>query len=63
MHLINIDSLKFSNFNDDQVPVYAILSHTWGEEGVVFNDMNPDKSLNYETGRIFVGEMKIQPLI
>jgi hypothetical protein len=27
------------NFHDDKVPPYAILSHTWGDEEVLFQDL------------------------
>ncbi|ORY18148.1 heterokaryon incompatibility protein-domain-containing protein, partial [Clohesyomyces aquaticus] len=31
MRLIDVDSLELKLFNDDELPEYAILSHTWGD--------------------------------
>jgi hypothetical protein len=39
MRLINIVTLKLEEFFDDEIPKYAILSHTWGEEEVTFQDI------------------------
>lgn len=41
MRLLNTTSLKFKEFFEDQIPPYAILSHTWGssDEEVSFHDM------------------------
>jgi hypothetical protein len=39
MRLLNATSLKFEVFSDDQLPPYAILSHTWGDEEVSYQDM------------------------
>ena len=36
MYLINTRSLKLSEFQGENVPDYAILSHTWGEGEVSF---------------------------
>ena len=33
-------------FNDGDIPPYAILSHTWGEEEVTFHDMNNGRGSN-----------------
>jgi len=40
MRLIHATSLKFQEFNESDLPEYAILSHTWetGEE-ISFQDM------------------------
>lgn len=35
MRLLNSRSLKLEQFQDDVVPPYAILSHTWGRDGEV----------------------------
>lgn len=32
MRLINVDKLRPQEFLDDQIPAYAILSHTWGSD-------------------------------
>ena len=34
--------------SDDDVPAYAILSHTWGREEVTFQDMQGPKARNKE---------------
>lgn len=40
MRLLRTDgTLKFAWVNEEKGPKYAILSHTWGEEEVVFSDM------------------------
>ncbi|KAH6723654.1 hypothetical protein BKA61DRAFT_436326, partial [Leptodontidium sp. MPI-SDFR-AT-0119] len=40
MRLLRTDgTLKFAWVNEEKGPKYAILSHTWGEEAVVFSDM------------------------
>ena len=40
MRLLNAHTLHFESFfSDDQTPSYAILSHTWGDEEVSYQDM------------------------
>jgi hypothetical protein len=39
MWLINAISKELREFQGDEVPPYAILSHTWGEEEITFPDM------------------------
>jgi len=39
MRLINVESLQLVEFSEREPPLYAILSHTWGEEEVTFNDI------------------------
>lgn len=41
MRLLNTKSLKFREFFEDEIPPYAILSHTWGsvDDEVSFRDM------------------------
>ncbi|KAL2759798.1 hypothetical protein ACRALDRAFT_2077213, partial [Sodiomyces alcalophilus JCM 7366] len=45
MHLINVSTVQLDWFLDvDQAPPYAILSHTWGEGEVTFQDFtSPDR--------------------
>ena len=46
MRLLNAHTLELREFIGDQIPPYAILSHTWGEEGVevTFHDIQqPDR--------------------
>ncbi|KAK5635197.1 hypothetical protein RRF57_010909 [Xylaria bambusicola] len=44
MRLINSQTIKFHEFeqSSSEVPPYAILSHTWGDEEVTFRDMNSE---------------------
>lgn len=39
MRLINTKTLKLEEFNGTDIPPYAILSHTWGEGEVSFQDI------------------------
>jgi hypothetical protein len=39
MRLLNSTKLKLHEFIGSQIPPYAILSHTWGEEEVSFQDL------------------------
>jgi hypothetical protein len=39
MRLLNTSTIQFEEFPGDDIPHYAILSHTWGEEEVSFQDM------------------------
>ena len=38
MWLIRVDSLELEEFVGDKIPRYAILSHTWGDEEVSFQE-------------------------
>lgn len=44
MRLINVHTRKLESFYDE-LPMYAILSHTWGEDEVIFADMQNPSSL------------------
>lgn len=39
MRLLNSTTLELEDFNVDDIPAYAILSHTWAEDEVSFADM------------------------
>ncbi|KAK1594643.1 heterokaryon incompatibility protein, partial [Colletotrichum navitas] len=39
MRLLNTATLQLSEFYDGQVPRYAILSHTWADDEVLFDDI------------------------
>ncbi len=39
MRLLNTGKLEIKQFGDNEVQSYAILSHTWGNEEVTFQDM------------------------
>ena len=38
MKLINIDTLGFEEFFDDNIPRYAILSHRWSNDEITLKD-------------------------
>lgn len=41
MRLLNVKTMKMEQFFDEEeFPKYAILSHTWGDEEILFSDMN-----------------------
>jgi hypothetical protein len=44
MRLLNVDSMVIHDFNESELPPYAILSHTWGKEEVGFQDMVEGKA-------------------
>jgi hypothetical protein len=39
MRLLHSETLEFKEFNSDNVPPYAILSHTWGVDEVNYQEM------------------------
>jgi hypothetical protein len=39
MRLLNAATLDFKFFNDDELPPYSILSHTWGSEEVCYQEL------------------------
>ena len=39
MKLINVETLLLEDFIGSNVPPYAILSHTWGDDEVTLQDM------------------------
>lgn len=39
MRLLNCETLELEEFDENDVPEYVILSHTWGSEEVTFEDM------------------------
>ncbi|KAI1337968.1 heterokaryon incompatibility protein-domain-containing protein [Xylariaceae sp. FL0016] len=40
MRLMNVNTRRLEEFLDDKIPSYAILSHTWGEDEVTFQDLD-----------------------
>ncbi|KAI1337202.1 heterokaryon incompatibility protein-domain-containing protein [Xylariaceae sp. FL0016] len=44
MRLINVESHELHEFFGSDIPAYAILSHTWGDEEVTFQDMQTNKA-------------------
>ncbi|KAF2184942.1 HET-domain-containing protein [Zopfia rhizophila CBS 207.26] len=39
MRLLNVNTLELKLFAGNQIPAYAILSHTWDEEEITFEDI------------------------
>lgn len=39
MRLLNVNTAQIETFHDLEVPDYAILSHTWGEEEITLQDL------------------------
>jgi hypothetical protein len=44
MRLIHTGTLQIENFLDNEVPEYAILSHTWDKEEVTYQDIQESKA-------------------
>lgn len=40
MRLIDVETYEIREFFGDKIPRYAILSHTWGDEEVTFQDIS-----------------------
>ncbi|XXG95313.1 arginyl-tRNA synthetase [Hypoxylon texense] len=49
MRLINCESLEFEEFVQD-VPAYAVLSHTWGKDEVTLSDMCSRHDISEQDG-------------
>jgi hypothetical protein len=50
MRLICARTLKLEEFIGEDVPSYAILSHTWGKDEVLFNDIDKQKDYQAKAG-------------
>ncbi|KAL9626428.1 MAG: hypothetical protein Q9164_007878 [Protoblastenia rupestris] len=51
MRLLDSSTLKLKWFLTEHIPAYAILSHTWGDDEVTFNDMtNPSERVQETAG-------------
>jgi hypothetical protein len=50
MRLINAHTLKLEHFIGVTIPTYAILSHTWGEEEVTYQDWFQRESVSKKAG-------------
>ena len=52
MRLLNTDTLELEEFGGNKIPLYAILSHTWGEKEITFQDIEGSnaekKEVEYE---------------
>jgi hypothetical protein len=54
MHLLNASTLKLQHFIKE-IPPYAILSHTWGDEEVTFDDIEEPYATSMKGYRKIVG--------
>ncbi len=52
MRLINIETLKLEEFFGDDIPRYAILSHTWGAPGVEVTLQDVQAGIITKSGKI-----------
>ncbi|EEU37114.1 uncharacterized protein NECHADRAFT_52245, partial [Fusarium vanettenii 77-13-4] len=50
MRLINVRTMELEEFHGDQVPWYAILSHTWGQGEVTFQDWKDPNLASQKAG-------------
>ncbi|KAK6383621.1 hypothetical protein LTS17_002913 [Exophiala oligosperma] len=48
MRLIHTRTCRLQDFSQGEIPPYAILSHTWGEEEVSFQDMSSARCQRYK---------------
>ena len=46
MRLINVDTLEMRYFLDDHIPEYAILSHRWINDEILFEDYQAGRKLD-----------------
>ena len=54
MRLLNTTKRKLEEFGGNEIPLYAILSHTWGESEITFQDIEGDyaeEKVEYEKVR------------
>jgi hypothetical protein len=50
MRLLNTSTGFFEEFIGANIPAYAILSHTWGDEEVSFKDMTTEPTCRSKKG-------------
>src|SRR6266700_6459984 len=51
MRLINTSTLRFEQFLGTKKPPYAILSHTWGNQEVTYDEtLNPSQETRRKAG-------------
>jgi hypothetical protein len=54
MRLLNTKTRMLEEIKDDEIPPYAILSHTWGDKEITFQDIKgvgAEKKGEYEKVR------------
>jgi ankyrin repeat protein len=52
MRLLEVETLRVVEFSEDDIPRYAILSHTWGREEVTFQELSSRNWLTAPISRI-----------
>ncbi|KAI0129760.1 heterokaryon incompatibility protein-domain-containing protein, partial [Xylariales sp. AK1849] len=50
MRLLDVRTMQLKEFLGRDLPRYAILSHTWGEEEVTFNDLSQIEQASWKKG-------------
>lgn len=50
MRLLNVDTLELADFLESEVPPYALLSHTWTQDEVSFQDMQSVRKAKKRSG-------------
>lgn len=50
MRLLNTDTRKLEFFTDSNAPLYTILSHRWGDDEVLFHDVQNNRSYEEKEG-------------
>ncbi|KAL6711447.1 hypothetical protein ACN47E_004381 [Coniothyrium glycines] len=56
MRLIDTSTIELRWFNDNEIPIYAIMSHTWGPDEITFQDLvwiNRAKALTLRSDQSF----------
>ena len=48
LHRLSDGSIKLKEFHGEGIPPYAILSHTWGDDEVTFDDFTSSESKGQE---------------
>ncbi|KXJ89481.1 heterokaryon incompatibility protein-domain-containing protein, partial [Microdochium bolleyi] len=59
MYLLNIDTRELELFSEDNIPRYAILSHTWGPDEATWEDYRPKSAHHRPPRRHGPGHAKI----
>lgn len=44
MRLVNVHTIELETLPPGRIPRYAILSHTWGDDEILFEDMSAERA-------------------
>jgi hypothetical protein len=55
MRLLNTSTFELHQFFGDKIPYYAILSHTWGDDEVTFEDLQTGRGQKMAGWKKIVG--------